>query len=361
MSVNLYGYHMRNPDARPPDPYCFICGGLVGFEDVYGRRCSRLVINPIELDFKNNPLEWGSIYREVFQVDPHGPVRLSSTGRYDAYSRDYLKVTWERDENNIYLPQDDNDFHPPTSEMINELYFFNSNNEEWYPHGHIAHASCWLLLERCIGLEKAENNLGILLEVCRERFHENPYGIQEYLDMEADWCNIPTSKPSPRWWNPLLMLYSPVKESGQFGFPVIHPDVKEDPRQSIPSESHEHSDRYPQVGFSQCPKQGSRGGEEENAQVASALITTTNIRNALVTFNWKIHDGYWKGRVHKSVIFELHDDQQLLHDNLNWKFLCLRVIELEQQPNARNRKRVLGLVDEIARRLDERVLSQRRN
>lgn len=44
------------------DPYCIACGGLVGFEDVYGRRSRTCIIDDIQLDFRN-PLEWGGIYR----------------------------------------------------------------------------------------------------------------------------------------------------------------------------------------------------------------------------------------------------------------------------------------------------------
>lgn len=50
-------------EERASDPYCIACGGLVGFEDVYGSRSRRyLVDHDIELD-PTNPLDWGGVYR----------------------------------------------------------------------------------------------------------------------------------------------------------------------------------------------------------------------------------------------------------------------------------------------------------
>lgn len=49
-------------EERVSDPYCVVCGSLVGFQDMYGDRCQ--VVSPWEIEpDPKNPLEWGGIFR----------------------------------------------------------------------------------------------------------------------------------------------------------------------------------------------------------------------------------------------------------------------------------------------------------
>ena len=292
-----------------------------------------------------------------------------------------MKVTWERDSSNIHQPQaNDTD---EIAGFINEMNFLDSTNEQRYPHGHVVHARCWMLIERMIGSE-VENNLELLLEICRERFHENPYDIHEYqgLDMDTNTYE-PTSQPTLRWWNPLGPV-SPLDPSRH------HRDVQKDPRQSIPlrdpldiPDIHKLIHHSAQNKVREITKRKTRrwssmimtcfssSSSKEHARsiryyqvielppelvmwVLDNLSHHTDIRNALIAFNWKVPDVYWKARVSNDLIFELQDEKERLED-LDWKFLSLGILELMEQPNLRNRKRVLGLVDEIRRRFWERV------
>lgn len=56
-------------EERVTDPYCIVCGGLVGFEEVYGKRSKTWKYWEIVLD-PANPLEWGGIYRAGLQSPP---------------------------------------------------------------------------------------------------------------------------------------------------------------------------------------------------------------------------------------------------------------------------------------------------
>ncbi|KAK2754248.1 hypothetical protein FQN54_007127 [Arachnomyces sp. PD_36] len=365
---------------RISDPYCIACGGLVGFEDIYGHRSRTRSIDDIKLDPKN-PLEWGSFYRAVFQPSAGSRFRLSGTGRYDGSSRDashrdFLKVVWDRDSNNVHRPQVDN--AREVDWFIGEINFLDSDNEQVYPHGYIVHAHCWILIERMIGPE-VENNLELFLEICRERFHENPYDIHEYRDLES---SEPTSQPTYRWWNPLQSASSldPSRH---------HPDVQKDPRKSIPlrdplntaeittlinhsaqNKARETIKRKTRKWSSTIsdPSSSSTSGQAKSPNfyqvtqlpcdimllILDNLSHHTDIRNALIAFDWSPPDIYWKSRVPKDLIFELQDGNHW-EDDLDWKFLGLGIVKLLEQPSLRNRKRVLRLVDEIGRRFWERM------
>lgn len=275
-----------------------------------------------------------------------------------------MKLTWDRESSNITRPKFDNDDRD-SDWFIPELNFLNSKNENLYPRGHVVHAHCWILIERIIGPE-AENNLELLLKICRERFHQNPYDIHEYRDPET---NEPTSQPTTRWWNPMQSLSS------------LDSDVSKDPRQSIPLRdplnipeierliNHSAQNKAREVTKRKSRKwscfvtdSSSLSTERLRSSwyyqvtelscelvflILDNLSCHTDIRNALVAFNWKVPEVYWKSRMPTNLIFELQGEQRL---ELDWKFLCLGIRRLMEQPNLQNRKRVIELIEEIRRR-----------
>lgn len=228
--------------------------------------------------------------------------------------KNYFKVTWDRDASSIMRPEPGAD---ESTRAIYELNFINSNNEQRYPRGHVVHSNCWTLIDRMIGPE-AENNLELFLEICRERFHENPYDIHEYQDPES---SAPTSQPTLRWRDPFQLapvwLHSP------------HPDVKQDPKQSIPlqdplnvpdidrlirhsaqNKAREATKRKTRkwsssslVTDSLSPESKTRTRSAQYYRVTELscepifsildnLTCSTDIRNALMAFNWKIPEMY---------------------------------------------------------------------
>lgn len=246
-----------------------------------------------------------------------------------------------------------------------------------YPHGRVVHANCWMLIERTVGPE-AEDNLELLLEICRERFHENPYDIHEYREIKGNMYE-PTSEPTRQWWNPLdpLSLLDPNRH---------HPDIPEDPRQSIPlrdplnipeiprlirfcaqNKARETTKRKTRKWSSDISCPSSSRERIRSAQyyqvtqlpcdilflVLDNLSRRADIRNAIMAFNWKVPDVYWKARVPTDIIFEL--EGQHLSDDFDWKCFGMGIVGLLEQPNLRNRQRVLRLVDEIRRRFWERM------
>lgn len=286
--------------------------------------------------------------------------------------KNYFKVTWDRDASSIVRPAVGD-----STRTIYELNFINSNNEQRYPRGHVVHSNCWTLIERLIGPE-VENNLELFLEICRERFHEDPYNIHEYEKAEEGG---PTSQPDLRWWDPFklappLWIYNP------------HPDVKEDPKQSVPLQDplntpdiqrlirHSVQNKAREVtkrktrrwsssiaGSSPIPNERARSSQyHQVSELTSELVfmildnlsCPTDIRNALIAFNWKIPEVYWKSRLPVNVIFELQDGQR--PDSLDWKSLYLEFSDLvEKLPTVKNRKRVVELIDEIGRRFKRRM------
>lgn len=290
-------------------------------------------------------------------------------------------MTHEKDSSNIHQPQLEgtDDYE----RLIFELNFFSCQNEENYPHGHVVHAHCWTLIERIVGRE-VEDNLELLLEICRERFHENPYDIHEYREVKGD-MHVPTSEPTRQWWDPLdsLALFDPFS---LLDLDPQHPDVPETPRESIPlsdplntpeipilirhsaqnkaREATKRKTRRWSSGISCSSSSSERVRSTRYYQVTQLpcdlvflvldnLSRRADIRNAIMAFNWKFPDVYWKGRVPTDLIFELEGQQ--LRDDFGWKFFGPGIAELLEQPNLRNRKRVLRLVDEIRRRFWERM------
>lgn len=291
-----------------------------------------------------------------------------------------MKVVWERDSSNIDRPQAND---PGEADwFIDEMNFLDSTNHEQYPHGYVVHACCWTFVERMVGPE-AEDNLELLLDICRERFHENPYDIHEYRDLRTD---EPTSQPTYRWWDPLTLASS--LDAGRHH----HPDVQRDPRQSIPlrnpldipdirrlirhsaqnkaRETTKRKTRRWSSMITASSSSSSSSTREEHPRsiryyqvtellpelvmmILDNLSRTADIRNAITAFHWQVPDVYWKARVPSDLVFELQEEKERL-DEFDWKFLGLGLLELMEQPNLRNRKRVLGLVDEIRRRFWER-------
>ncbi|KAK2762697.1 hypothetical protein FQN54_000871 [Arachnomyces sp. PD_36] len=355
-------------EERVSDPYCIACGGLVGFEDIYGSRGQTDNPNDTKVDF-SNPLEWGSIYRAVFQPQQGSRYRLSGTGRYDVRfgsnrGLDYLKVTKDRDSSNIHQPQADDfdDF----ANFIFELNFFNWNNEERYPHGYVVHAQCWKLIERRVGAE-VENNLELLLEICRERFHENPYDIHVYQEFEG-YVLRPVSYPTRRWWLTTHCDEMDSRQSIPLRDPLDIPDIPRLIRHSAQNKAREATKRKTRnwssatFGSSSSPNQLQRSPAYYRVtQLPGELIflildnlsRRADIHNAVMAFNWEIPEMYWKARVDTDLIFELQDQQ--VPSELDWKFLSLGIQKLFEQPSLQNRKRVLRLIDEIGRRFLERM------
>jgi hypothetical protein len=241
-------------------------------------------------------------------------------------------VTLERDPNNVHEPQV---IDVIDTSFTYELNFFNSNNQQTYPHGHVIHANCWILVERRTGHE-VENNLELFLEICRERFHENPYDIHEYRSPKTK-TNKPISKPTRRWRNPLEP--APGLDSSRH-----HPDIPDDPRQSIPLRAllnipeiprliHHSAQNKAKEIIKRKPRKWSSAtfssGEQRKSPwyyrvtqfpceivflILDNLSRRADIRNALIAFNWKVPDMYWKARVPYDLVFELQDVRERFDD-----------------------------------------------
>ena len=136
----------------------------------------------------------------VFKPDPERekPLRLSGIGRYDALSEGLLKVTWDRDLDNIGTPQFTTpDFNRDYIWAINFLNMFNMDRPSV---GFLIHANCWALLERRFLGSRMLNDLELLVDICAERFYENPYDIDQFENTENGIMK--GSIPSKIWQPP---------------------------------------------------------------------------------------------------------------------------------------------------------------
>lgn len=301
-------------------------------------------------------------------MSPTSPSQLSGTGLFELgpFSSNFPLERESIDLRERYKRH--SSVHDP--EPIREIHFLNEKYMSSTPLGFILHAHCWTFLEQVIGREE-DGDLEIILEICRERFYENPYDIHEYNNIKwpvsypsvGDWWKYWHSVKisAERHWGP-----EEVGKSISLMDPMDIFDIPKLIRHSAQNKARESTKRKTRKWSSVIsPSLSNRRKSSPYYRVTQLpcdivflildnLLCHADIYNALIAFNWKVPETYWKSRIPRKLVFELSAEHQR-QDDLDWRFLFLGILKLLEQPQLKNRKRVLGLVDEIGRRFEKRT------
>lgn len=202
------------------------------------------------------------------------------------------------------------------------------------PHGQIGypiHAHCWVLVDRIIGFGLVEVNKKIFLKAIKQFWTENPrlwlrapwrncgYEVDSDPDPVPDFSGY-TSEPESESHEPYAL---PVWEN-----PVIVPRVQEIIEQATLSQKTESNSRQsPPSVVSQIP-----------LDIAIQIVeftkraSTTDTRNLLAAFRWRLPDNYWKSCCNMDLIFE-YDDLQKTNIRVDWQIIGLATEELMEDPD----------------------------
>lgn len=78
-------------------------------------------------------------------------------------------------------------------------------------------------------------------------------------------------------------------------------------------------------------------------------LSYEDVCSVLEGIQWRVDKGYWKLRLNLNLFSEI---QSILHEDLDWRWLCLKLEVLEHSQAGVNRKRFFTLLEEIAVQYD---------
>lgn len=327
----------------------------------------------------------------VYQTRKDRPLyHLSGVGRYDYFSRDQLRPPRDAKQNNKNMVLQDY-WEPHMNRRPCAIYrsnFLNTYNRNRYPHGYLVHEHCWELLEDVLGTSKAQDNVGLLLEIFEERFHEDPYDIDEYITRAR--YDRPPPAPGRYWRTPPRLQFNELSMTAELQFhsrkgikynreierlatediislrdPLVIPGLKE-----LVSQSRKQNDR---LRRDQLPTRSARQQENILRSRSSSYCRLTQLQldiallildhlldpmvdahNATIAFAWNIPESYWKAHILPDIPYILGFGACKRVD-WDWGAFVVGFKSLQDLPEMKNRRRVLNLIHEINQRLSKRL------
>jgi hypothetical protein len=180
------------------------------------------------------------------------------------------------------------------------------------PSGFPLHARCWSLLERVAGAD-AEQHLGLLFRVLRDRYRELRYGDIETENAMDD---------------AIRAAIKAVEEAGGADnddlpdVPVIDP-LHNAAVQSLVRESKSRAqERTMQKESASAPLCVLSRLPLDIQYMLLNILDYTDMFKIQQAVRWPVDNTYWYARAPRTIVFELRDISK--DDPVDWEYLCLK-------------------------------------
>jgi hypothetical protein len=200
--------------------------------------------------------------------------------------------------------------------------------------GYIVHAHCWVLFERVLGTKLTQRNLTKLIPTCRKYWRENElWWLHDY--------NI-------SWVEPTQFLSTLELGYDIYQNPLVIPAVQK-AIEVAKVEAERPNFCFRKISF---PLEISLLISEWVCPVNHTGNDIKNIKNMLLTFQWKLPESFWRVRLNEDLFIEL-DELKKAESLVDWQVLRLGLMSLVSDrkwyfsSGLGNRERVLGIMVEI--------------
>jgi hypothetical protein len=200
--------------------------------------------------------------------------------------------------------------------------------------GYIVHAHCWVLFERVLGTKLTQHNLTKLIPTCRKYWRKN-----ELWGLDDD--NI-------SWVEPTQFLSTLELGYDIYQNPLVIPAVQK-AIEVAKVEAERPNFCFRKISF---PLEISLLISEWVCPVNHTGNDIKNIKNMLLTFQWKLPESFWRVRLNEDIFIEL-DELKKAESPVDWQVLRLCLMSLVSDrkwyfsSGLGNRERVLGIMVEI--------------
>ncbi|PWY75992.1 hypothetical protein BO94DRAFT_473940 [Aspergillus sclerotioniger CBS 115572] len=305
-------------------PFCYICGShSIGMPmdhaplNGMSKNEHALFYSASEMEkiYSLNYAGWRTLYRMIL-YDPQEQLYCLSGIAQNALASPLQRIEY-------MAPWDEDDWvlnNRRKEGFANPRVILPSENIEAQTSlaGYLMHALCWRHLLRFINGPTSADDLRILSQTLIQHWVKG--GVHESLSLPISRCNF---NPDPLGINTIRKLVTECRKRAAMGVRIK--------RTALTTQCRLHT----------LPM--------ELQYMIMDLLDCHDVCAMLRGINWDVGTGYWKHRLHRLSFDEIKSIQD---EELDWRWLCLRLELLESSPTGGERRRFFEVLRGIGAQYD---------